>query len=143
MSEISQIKQDCRNLRAMYNNQKNRALRFETKFKQQQQKNIELALRIEELEEQQQQNIQTIEEYQRIIFHKKSKKQEKNDAEKAHQSIFNEAKNTTRTKTSYTRPVPHTSEITDSLECPIKECPECGDTLCDIQKYNKYTEDID
>jgi uncharacterized protein with PIN domain len=85
-------------------------------------------------------NKQTIEEYQRMIFHKKSKSCDK---ETAHKSIFNEAKNIKRTKESYKKELPKKNEITDSFEYGIDRCPQCETKLVNFKKYKKYIEDID
>ncbi|MBT3464037.1 hypothetical protein HN451_03550 [archaeon] len=72
MSELSQLKQDIRNLKTTYNNQKNRALKFEKLYKEEKQKNLEKDKIIEELKQKEETNNQTIEEYQRMLFHKKT-----------------------------------------------------------------------
>jgi hypothetical protein len=73
MSELSKLKQRIRNLETTYNNQKNRALRFEKLYKKEEQKNQEKDKQIKELRQELETNKQTIEEYMRMIFHKKSK----------------------------------------------------------------------
>jgi hypothetical protein len=73
MSELSKLKQIIRNLKTTYNNQKNRALKFENLFKEEKQKNKLLEEEIKELKQGKETDKFTIEEYKRIIFHKKSK----------------------------------------------------------------------
>ena len=73
MSELSKLKQRIRNLETTYNNQKNRSLRFEKLYKEEKQKNLEKDKLIKKLRQEQETNKQTIEEYLRMIFHKKFK----------------------------------------------------------------------
>ena len=73
MTEVSKLKQQLRNEKAKYNNQKNRALKFEKLYKEEKQSNLEKDVIIKELLQKQETNEHTIEEYQRMLFHKKSK----------------------------------------------------------------------
>jgi hypothetical protein len=74
MSELSQLKQDIRNLKTTYNNQKNRASKFKKLYKEEKQKNLEKDIIINNLKQREETNKQTIEEYQRMLFHKKTNK---------------------------------------------------------------------
>jgi hypothetical protein len=122
MSELSKLKQRIRNLETTYNNQKNRALRFEKFYKDEKQKNIELEVVIKKLNQDKETDKHTIEEYKRMIFHKKSKSC---NTESEHKSIFNEAKNKKRSKNSYKKPLPKKSEINFTYEYNISTCLDC------------------
>jgi hypothetical protein len=140
LRELAQIKIHLRNEKTKYKNQKNRALKFEKLYKEEKQKKEELEKKIKKLLEEKETDKQTIEEYKRIIFHKNKNTQDK---EPAHKSIFNEAKNKERTKDSYKRELPKEEEIIDTIEYGIKYCPECKTKLENIQKYERYIEDIE
>jgi hypothetical protein len=73
MSEISKLNQRIRNLETTYNNQKNRALKYEELYKEAKESNLEKDEIIKKLKQEIETNKCTIEEYQRMIFHKKSK----------------------------------------------------------------------
>ena len=140
LSQLAQTNIHLRNEKTKYNNQKNRALKFEKLYKEEKQNNLFLEEKIKILLQEKETDKQTIEEYKRMIFHKKSKTYSK---EKAHKSIFNEAKNKKRTKKSYRKDLPKKSEITDSIEYKISRCPKCNNKLKNLKKYKKYIEDID
>lgn len=140
LSKLAQANIHLRNEKIKYNNQKNRAIKFEKKYKEEKQKNAILEEKIKTLLQEKETDKHTIEEYQRMIFHKKSKTSHN---ETAHKSIFNEAKNIKRTKNSYKKPLPTKQEITDSLEYKINRCPQCEEKLVHFKKYKKYIEDID
>ncbi|MDP2090341.1 MAG: transposase [Candidatus Gracilibacteria bacterium] len=140
MSEISKLNQRIRNLEVTYNNQKNRALKFEKLYKEEKQSNLEKNEIIKKLKQEVETNKHTIEEYQRMIFHKKSKILDNNTE---HKSIFNEAKNIKRTNESYKKAIPKKEEISLSFEYNISKCPDCGNILTNKKQYKKYIEDID
>jgi len=124
LSELAQVNIHLRNEKTKYNNQKNRALKFEKLYKEEKQKNSELENEIKKLKDEKETDKQTIEEYKRIIFHKKTKNNEDSNIVK-HKSIFNEAKKIKRTKETYKKELPNKEEITDSFEYKIKKCPKC------------------
>ena len=66
MSELSQLKQDIRNLKTTYNNKKNRAIKFENLYKQEKGKNEELHKLNETLKEKLEISQQTNEEYAKM-----------------------------------------------------------------------------
>ena len=140
LSELAQIKIHLRNEKTKYNNQKNRALRFEKLYKEEKQKNLELKENNKKLKEDLERVTQTNEEYSRIIFRKKSYLNSK--TQKAHQSIFNEAKNKKRNKESYKKKLPKKNEIFFSKEYNISKCKYCNNPLSNIKKYKRYIEDI-
>lgn len=170
MSELSKLKQQIRNLETTYNNQKNRAIKFEKLYKEEKQKNLEKDEIIKELKQSQETNKQTIEEYLRMIFHKKSKKKNNesncncdskcswdcNEAEwnkdnwnsnnnewsdnKTEEVVIDKPK---RDKESYQKPEPSEDEVTDKFEYKIKKCFECWEKLVDLKKYTRFIEDID
>lgn len=140
LSPLAQANIHLRNEKTKYNNQKNRALKFETLYKKEKTKNEELESQIKKLLEEKEIDKQTIEEYQRMIFHKKITKQEH---KRAHQSIFNEAKKTKRSQESYKKPIPKDSEVKLHVLYEIDRCPDCGEQLVRKKEYNKYIEDID
>ena len=74
MSELSKIKQQLRNEKTKYNNKKNRSEKFENLYKEEKQKNLKKDEIIKDLKQKEETNKQTIEEYQRMLFHKKSRK---------------------------------------------------------------------
>lgn len=141
-SELAQANIHLRNEKTKYNNQKNRALKFELLFKEEKQKVLELESEIKKLKQEKELYKQTIEEYKRMIFHKKTKSDNLTN-ESAHKSIFNEAKNINRNKQSYKKDLPKKSEIDFSFEYNISKCKICWNPLIDIKQYKKYIEDID
>ena len=161
MSELSKLKQRIRNLETTYNNQKNRSLRFEKLYKEEKQKNLEKDKLIEKLRQEQETNKQTIEEYLRMIFHKKFKNKSNcsdcssdsksnwncNDKEwnkKNWNNNENEWKNKPkRDSESYQKPEPKEEEVTDKFEYKIGNCFECWEKLIDLKKYIRFIEDID
>ncbi len=140
MLTLSQLKQRIRNLETIYNNQKNRALKFEKLYKEEKQKNLELELKIKELKLDKETNKHTIENYQRMIFHKKSKHYDK---EISHKSIFNEAKNIKRTTESYKKALPKKEDINFTFVYSISKCLDCNTPLINKKIYKKYIEDIE
>jgi hypothetical protein len=73
LSELSKTKQQLRNEKVKYNNQKNRALKYERLYKEEKEKNKKLENENKELIEEIKRHKQTIEEYKRMLFNKKSK----------------------------------------------------------------------
>jgi hypothetical protein len=72
LSEIAQINIHLRNEKTKYNNQKNRAIKFEKLYKEEKQSNLEKDEIIKRLKQEKETDKQTIEEYKRMVFHKKS-----------------------------------------------------------------------
>jgi transposase len=140
LSKHAKVNIELRNEKTKYNNQKNRAIKFEKLYKEEKQKSLILEEKVKILLQDKETDKHTIEEYQRIIFHKKSKTC---NNENSHKSIFNEAKNIKRTKQSYKKQLPKKEEITDSIEYKINSCPKCEEKLIKFKKYKKYIEDID
>lgn len=140
ISELAQANIHLRNEKTKYNNQKSRALKFEKLYKEEKQKNLELELKITELKKEKETDKQTIEEYKRIIFHKKSKICNK---EITHKSIFNEAKKIERSIESFKKRLPTKEEITSRIKYETTRCHTCNNPLIDIKTYKKYTEDIE
>ena len=122
LSEKAQINIHLRNEKIKYNNQKNRALKFEKLYKDEKQSSLEKDEIIKKLRQEIETNKHTIEEYQRMIFHKKAKYLDNNSE---HKSIFNEAKNIKRTTESYKKAIPKKEEISLSFEYNISKCPDC------------------
>ena len=142
ISQLAQVNIHLRNEKTKYSNQKNRALKFEKLYKEEKQKRLDLELKIKNLELEKETDKHTIEEYKRMIFHKKSKSNNCDNTSN-HKSIFNEAKKVKRSKESYKKPLPKKSEIDYTYDYNISSCLECGTPLTDIKQYKKYTEDIE
>jgi len=154
MSELSQLKQDIRNLKTTYNNQKNRALKFEKLYKEEKQKNLEKDKIIEELKQKEETNNQTIEEYQRMLFHKKtnrwnnkdresnSSNNEKTDKKETNNSNKKDNEKTKRDNDSFQKPEPKDDEVTHENEYKICNCPECWDKLVNQKEYIRFVEDL-
>jgi excinuclease UvrABC ATPase subunit len=140
ISELAQANIHLRNEKTKYNNQKNRALKFEKLYKAEKQKNISLTEENKKLKEDLERVIQANEEYAKIIFRKTSKSN--TEKQEAHKSIFKEAKNKKRTKESYKKKLPNKKDITFSKEYNITNCKYCNNSLSDIKKYKRYIEDI-
>jgi len=140
LSQLAQTNIHLRNEKTKYNNQKNRALKFEKLYKEEKQKNLELELKIKELKQDKETDKHTIENYQRMIFHKKSKSC---DNKTKHKSIFNEAKQVKRTNESYKKAIPKKENIDFVFEYNISNCKDCWNSLINNTKYQKYIEDID
>ena len=164
LSELSKVKQQLRNEKIKYNNQKNRALKYEKLYKEEKQKNLELENKNKELIEEIKRHKQTIEEYKRMAFHKKSNKKDNcwndcwcnndedkdKDKDKDDKSDDNnknkgkgKAKKKKRDKETYQKQIPDKSEITNNIEYKISKCPECWSALFNLKKYTRYVEDID
>ena len=87
-----------------------------------------------------------------MIFHKKPKKNTPSSSElssesnddplSSSRSIFNTPSGNKRLKESYTKEVPKPSEVIQTVEFPISTCPICGTGLTDIQKYERFVEDM-
>jgi len=124
ISQLAQANIHLRNEKTKYENQKNRALKFEKLYKEEKQKSLELENEIKILKQEKETDKHTIEEYKRMIFHKKSKSNDSiNKAN--HKSIFNEVKNKKRSKQSYKKDLPKKSEIDFSFEYNISKCKFC------------------
>ena len=167
LSELSKVKQQLRNEKTKYNNQKNRALKYEKLYKEEKQKKLELENKNKELIEEIKRHKQTIEEYKRMLFHKKSKNKNNNwnncwnncwcndeNSEKVDNSTKeenkddnkneeNKTKKKTRNKETYQKKIPNKSKITNNIEYKISKCPECWSALFNLKKYTRYVEDID
>ena len=139
ISELAQANIHLRNEKTKYINQKNRALKFEKLYKEEKQKSLKFENEIKRLKQEKEIDKQTIEEYKRMIFHKKSD----SNKESSHKSIFNEIKNKKRTKQSYKKDLPKKSEIDFSFEYVISNCRDCWNQLTDVKQYKKYIEDIE
>jgi len=152
MSELSKLKQQIRNLRTTYNNQKNRAKKFEILYKGEKQSNLEKDEVIKELKQKEETNKQTIEEYQRMLFHKKSnkwtKKDKKNNSSNENQTDkeknnSSDKKETQKRNTeSYQKKEPTDEEVTHENEYLICKCPECWYKLVDQKEYIRFVEDL-
>ena len=140
ISELAQANIHLRNEKTKYNNQKNRALKFEKLYKEEKQKRIDLELNVKKLELEKETDKHTIEEYKRMIFHSKIKTCDKKSH---HKSIFNEAKKIKRSKESYKKALPKKSEINFTYEYSISNCLDCWNSLVNKKKYTKYIEDIE
>ena len=68
LSEIAQVNIHLRNEKTKYNNQKNRALKFEKLYKEEKQYNLEKDEIIKQLKQEKETDKHTIEEYQRMIL---------------------------------------------------------------------------
>lgn len=146
MSEIAQLKIDLRNYKSMYLNQKNRVntLKEENNNLKELLKNQELEIKY--LKQEKETNKQTIEEYKRMIFHKKTNNKwccELNCNWKCNNNWDNNSEKKERETNSYQKKIPNENEITDIFEYKIKKCFECWNDLVNIEKYTKYIEDID
>jgi len=71
ISQLAQTNIHLRNEKVKYNNQKNRAFKFEKLYKEEKEKRIDLELKIKNLKQEKETDKNTIEEYKRMIFHKK------------------------------------------------------------------------
>lgn len=131
MSELSQIKQDLRNYKTMYLNQKHKVLILKEENKKLKESLEEIEKQISILKQEKETDKNTIEEYKRMIFHKKS---QSNNNESKHKSIFNEAKNIKRTIDSYKKSIPKKEEIDYSIKYDISICSDCNTPL--INKKN-------
>lgn len=140
ISELAQVNIHLRNEKIKYNNQKNRALKFEKLYKEEKWKRLELELKIKNLKQEKETDKHTIDEYKRMIFHSKSKTY---DNKSNHKSIFNEAKKIKRSNESYKKALPKKSEITFKMEYSISNCTDCWESLTNKKKYTKYVEDIE
>ncbi len=95
------------------------------------------------------------------LFHKKPKKkeelgdqdtgftQENNPIEDSTEdpltsprSIFNQPSKEKRIKESYQKKIPRPVPGSQTVEFPIRNCPECGGTLDDIKQYARFIEDM-
>jgi hypothetical protein len=147
LSELAQTNIHLRNEKTKYNNQKNRALKFEKLYKEEKQSNLEKDEIIKELKQIQETDKHTIEEYQRMLFHKKSKKwpwkkdDNKNDNEIDKEDELNKEKKK-RNKESFQKKIPKDEEITHENEYKIFNCPECWDKLVDLKEYIRFIEDL-
>lgn len=146
MSEISQLKQKIRNLETTYNNQKNRALKFEKLYKEEKQSSLEKDEIIKGLKQKEETNKQTIEEYQRMLFHKKSKWTKKDKENNSNSENTNDDKKDKEKKKrdsdSYQKKEPSDNEVTHKNEYKICNCPECWDKLVDQKEYIRFVEDL-
>lgn len=148
LSPFAQTNIHLRNEKTKYKNQKNRALKFEQLYKEEKEKNKKLEEKIKSLLQEKETDTQTIEEYQRMIFHKKTSKdtfknEHQTEQETLHKSIFNEAKSKKRSKQSYIKPSPKKSEVKFHMIYEIDHCPDCWWELVRKNTYDKYIEDID
>jgi hypothetical protein len=122
VSKLAQVNIHLRNEKTKYNNQKNRALKFEKLYKNEKQKRLELEVIIKDLKQDKETNKHTIENYQRMIFHKKPKSC---DNKTKHKSIFNEAKQIKRTTGSYKKNIPRKEDVEFIVEYSISNCIDC------------------
>jgi transposase len=153
MSELSQVKIDLRNRTSMYENQKKRVWILSLEMKH-----------LKETERQKDELLKTlketitwqwllIEEYKRMIFHKKPKQHtqaspelwspsEPNNPISSSQSIFNTPSGEKRLKESYIKQTPPLSDVIQTVAYPICNCPLCGTKLEDIRQYERFVEDM-
>ena len=162
VSELSIIKQQLRNEKTKYSNSIKRrdTLKNEKKILQNEKEKINNELKKvkkknKQLLFEQEIDKQTIEEYKRIIFHWKAKKNSKNTDEKDDSENYNWneenwskknkdwiKKNKKRDKGSYTKPTPKESEVKQTLNYKIENCKYCWKSLENIAKYSRYIEDM-
>jgi len=148
LSKLAQANIHLRNEKTKYNNQKNRAKKFEILYKKEKQSNLEKDKIIKELKQKKETNKQTIEEYQRMLFHKKSNKNKwtsnnnewKNNTGNKENQEDKEKKE--RDNSSFQKPEPKYEEITHESEYKICNCPECWDKLVDQKEYIRFIEDL-
>jgi len=122
ISQLAQTNIHFRNEKVKYNNQKNRALKFEKLYKEERQKRIDLELKVKNLNQEKETDKHTIEEYKRMIFHSKTKTC---DTTSSHKSLFNEAKKIKRSTKSYKKELPKKSEIEFKFKYNISNCTDC------------------
>ena len=147
ISELAKIKQQLRNEKTKYNNQRNRSKKYEELYKEEKQKNLEKDEIIKDLKQKEETSKQTIEEYQRMLFHKKSNKNKWNfnNTDSENKSDDNSQKDKEKKKRdadSYQKKEPKDNEVTHENEYTICKCPECWDKLVNQKEYIRFVEDL-
>lgn len=162
LSDLAKVNIKLRNEKTKYNNQKNRALKFEKLYKEEKENNSKLLEENRKKDEEIKRHKQTIEEYKRMIFSKKSNWKNSDNScsndctddcecnkNEEDNRINNNWKDSSkwnkkwRNKETYQKKIPNKNDITNRFEYKIWKCPECNNPLVNIQKYIRYVEDID
>lgn len=91
-----------------------------------------------------------VEELRRMVFGKKKKKDDKDNNSSredmnnngANNEQTNKRKSADRTNASYRRVAPKDSEVTDTYEHSLTNCPDCGTLLIKLKQIIRYVEDL-
>lgn len=109
-----------------------------------------LLLKRQKLQEQQIESLQLIvEELRRMIFGKKSRKDDSDKDQKGADvntdtrlSKTKKRKPANRSSESYRRVAPAEDEVTETITHPLSHCPDCGSLLTKLKEVIGYTEDL-
>lgn len=136
-AEINRRMQEWRNLKVLHKKQQITINKLKVKSR-----------RVDVLEkriEEQDKEIETLKvlvvELQEIIFGKK-KKDDNNDEDGISSNKKKKAEKKPRSKESYTRKLPDKTDITETREHTIDECPDCKEKLSKKKEVVFYEEDI-
>jgi len=83
-----------------------------------------------------------IEELEKIVFRTKRKNNGDKDEDKNNSKPSSDNGRGKRGSGSYQRPIPAEEDITDTQECIINNCPDCGNKLTRVETVVRYVEDI-